>query len=326
MSYKVKDYSLLHILEALDESGLDIKADGTYTDAEGNTHALTIFDKNYFYQNILVNHRSRKCTLWGDDEAAAFYSLFLSWWGSRKDLYLKQAYAYTLKYNPIENYSSREVMTNDITTHLKGTTDTRTHGDTVTTTYADTMTRTHNDTMTSRPAETTETTIHPTRTETTTPYGDTVTTNPGKINTHSKKAFNSAAFEDVEKDTESGQESVVTTHQGTEQRQEVYTGTDTVAQTTQTAGTDAHTGTIADGHTGTQSNAHTGTIADAHTGTDTDTRNYTLTKSGNIGVQTAAEMLQREYDGLVQDLSHRAFSEFIDRYTFYRDSWDGEVI
>lgn len=328
MSYEIKDFSMLEILDALDAAQIAVIADGVYTDAAGVNHSLTVFDNNYFHHNILTNYRSRKCSLWTpDNPEIAFISLFTSWWNSRKDLYLKQAYAYTLKYNPIENYSSREQMTNDTTTHQRNTTDTRTHLNSDTRTHADTMTRTHNDTVTSTPAETTDTTTHPTLTTTHTPYGDTVTTNPGRIDTHSKKAFNSSTFEAVEMDTASGQESVVTTHQGNETTQDVYTGTDTVARTVQHAGSDAHTGTIADAHTGTTTDAHTGTITDAHTGTDTDTRNYTLTKSGNIGVQTAAEMLQREYDGLAQDLAFRALADFLDRYTFYRDTWeDWEVI
>ena len=327
MSYKINTYSMLEILDAIDAVPYQITADGVYVDAQGATHNLTVFDNNYFHINILNKFLTRKCTLWTENVAVGFYSLFQVWWNSRKDLYLKQAYAYTLKYNPVENYASREVMTNDITQHAKGSTLTRTHNNTDTRTRNDTDTRTHNDTISSSPAETTDETTHPVRTEVTTPYGDTVTTTPGKISTHSTKGFNSAAFMDVDKDTESGQETVITTHQGTGQVQEQYTGFDKVVHTTQTAASDRHTGTIADAHTGTIADAHTGTITDVNSGTDTDTRNYTLTKTGNIGVQTAAEMLQHEYDGLVQDLAFRALSEFMDKYTFYRDSWeDWEVI
>jgi hypothetical protein len=310
----------------MEEDQITITASGTYVDKEDTPHSLTVFDNTYFKNNVLINYRSRKITLW-DEPATCFSQLFTSWWNSRKDLYLKQAYAYTLKYNPIENYASREVMEDDITTHERDTTDTRTHNDTATRTHNDTATRTHNDTLSSSPAETTDETTHPVRTETTTPYGDTVTTTPGRIKTHSTKGFNSSTFNAVDQDAETGTESVVTTHQGTGQVQEQYTGFDKVVHTTQTAASDRHTGTIADAHTGTIADAHTGTIADAHTGTDTDTRNYTLTKTGNIGIQTAAEMLQREYDGLKQDLAFRCLAEFLDRYTFYRDSWsDWEVI
>lgn len=327
MSYDIKDYTLLEVLDALDDSLYTIAAEGTYIDADGASHSLTVFDNTFFKHNVLTKFRSRKVTLWSDEIAATFSALFRSWWDSRKDLYLKQAYAYTLKYNPIENYASREVMTNDITQHAKGSTLTRTHNNIDTRTHGDTLTRTHNDTITDTPAATTDATTHAQLTRTHTPYGDTVTTTPGKISTHSTKGFNSSAFVDVDKDTESGQETVTTTHQGNEQTTDVYSGTDSVVHTTQTAGSEAHTGTIADAHTGTIADAHTGTITDANSGTDTDTRNYTLTKTGNIGVQTAAEMLQHEYDGLAQDLAFRALSEFMDRYTFYRDSWsEWEVI
>jgi hypothetical protein len=34
---------------------------------------------------------------------------------------------------------------------------------------------------------------------------------------------------------------------------------------------------------------------------------------------TPAEMLQKEFDGLIQDLAKRAMDEFIDRYTYYSE-------
>lgn len=280
---ELNDYSMLQVLEDLTDNSVTVKADGTYTDAAGTSHSLTVFDWNYFKRNVLVNYRGRFITLW-DEPHTAFPDLFSSWWNSRKDLYLKQAYAYTLKYNPIENYSSREQMTNDITTHLHG----------------ESITRTHNDTITTTPSGDTVTTTHPTKTETTTPYGDTVTTTPADVTTHATKGFNSTTFTDIDRDTRSGQITETTTHQGTEQIQETYTGTDQV-QTTHTQGTEAHTGTI----------------TDAHSGTDTDTRNYLLTKQGNIGVMTPSEMLAKEFAGLDQDLANRALFEFIDRYTYY---------
>ena len=304
--FELKDYSMLQVLEDLTDNSITVKADGTYIDASGTSHSLTIFDWNYFKRNVLLNYRSRIITLWGEPHSA-FPDLFSSWWNSRKDLFLKQAYAYTLKYNPIENYSSREQMTNDITTHLHGESVTRTHNDTVTTTPpGDTVTTTHP----TKKEETTYPTEHKTET---TPYNTTETTTyDARTDTHATKGFNSTNFNDVDKDTKAGSEVRSTTHPtitketvsesytGKETMEESYTGTDQV-QTTHTQGTEAHTGTI----------------TDAHSGTDTDTRNYLLTKSGNIGIQTAAEMLQREYDGLMQDLANRALTELMDRYTFY---------
>lgn len=308
---ELKDYSMLKVLEDLDDNSVTVKADGTYIDASGVSHSLTVFDWNYFKRNVLVNYRGRKITLW-DEPHSAFPDLFTSWWNSRKDLYLKQAYAYTLKYNPIENYSSREQMTNDITTHLHGESITRTHNDTINTTPAgDTVTTTH-------PAHKTEIT-YPQKTTETTPFNTTEVTAPdNETNTHYVKGFNSADFVGSEKDVKTGSVSVNTTHTdgegnqsvetidetytGKETTDETYTGTDQV-QTTHTQGTEAHTGTI----------------TDAHTGTDTDTRNYLLTKQGNIGVMTPSEMLAKEFAGLDQDLANRALYEFIDRYTFYSE-------
>ena len=307
---ELKDYSMLEVLEDLTENSVTVKADGTYTDASGASHSLTVFDWNYFKRNVLVNYRGRKITLW-DEPHSAFPDLFNSWWNSRKDLYLKQAYAYTLKYNPIENYSSREQMTNDITTHLHGESITRTHNDTITTTPpGDTVTTTHP----TRKNETTYPTEHKTET---TPYNTTEVTAPdNETNTHYVKGFNSSDFVGSEKDVKTGSVSVNTTHTdtqgnqsketvsetytGKETQEESYTGTDQV-QTTHTQGTEAHTGTI----------------TDAHTGTDTDTRNYLLTKQGNIGVLTPSEMLAKEFAGLDQDLANRALMELMDRYTFY---------
>ena len=304
--FELKDYSMLEVLEDLADNSVQIVADGTFVDESGVSHNLTVFDNNYFKRNTLVNYRSRLVTLW-DEPHTAFKDLFDSWWNSRKDLYLKQAYAYTLKYNPIENYSLREQMTNDITTHLHGESITRTHNDTINTTPAgDTVTTTHP----KRTDETTYPTEH--RTETT-PYNTTETTTyTNREDTHATKGFNSTTFNDVDKDSKSGQETRATTHPtvssetvsetytGKEKFEESFTGDDIVA-TTHTQGTEAHTGTI----------------TDAHSGTDTDTRNYLLTKAGNIGVQVPADMLEREFAGLMQDLANRAYTELMDRYTFY---------
>lgn len=306
MSTTIKDYSMLEVLEDLADNSVQIVANGTFVDENNVSHNLTVFDNNYFKRNVLVNYRSRLISLW-DEPHTAFKDLFDSWWGSRSDLYLKQAYAYTLKYNPIENYSLREQMSGDITTHLHGESITRTHNDTINTTPAgDTVTTTH-------PTKKNETTFPTEHKTETTPYNTTETTTfDARTDTHATKGFNSTNFNDVDKDTKGGSEVRSTTHPtvtketvsesytGKETQEESFTGTDQV-QTTHTQGTEAHTGTI----------------TDAHSGTDTDTRNYLLTKQGNIGVQVPADMLEREFAGLMQDLANRAFTELMDRYTYY---------
>jgi len=293
MTTTMHDYSILNVLEALAESSIQIKADGVYTDQDGNSHNLTVFSNDYFRHNCLVSFRSWKCTLW-DDPEVAFPALFNSWWASRKDLYLKQAYAYMLKYNPIENYSSREVMTNDTTETEHGLQIEHEHGLQIETTPAD-----YKDETTFPTERKTETTPYDT-TETTTPNDDTTT--------HSTKGFNSTNFVETEKDVRSGSVTKATTHTGVtkETVSETVNGKETVEHTSQ-----SH-----------EVVENSGTDTDTHSGTDTVTRNYTLTKSGNIGVQTAAEMLQREYDGLKQDLAKRALYEFITRYCYQAEALD----
>lgn len=307
----IKDYSMLEILEDLADHSITVKADGVYTDADGHNHNLTIFDYNYFKRHVLVSFRSRKCTLW-DEAYLAFPDLFSSWWNSRKDLYLKQAYAYTLKYNPIENYSSREVMTDD-TTVVE-------HGETIEREFDDTIDLEHGLQTETTPSDVEVTTTHPAHKTETTPIGKTTTVSADAENpdttTHSVKGFNSSDFVESEKDVKTGGTVETTSYASgaKETVDETYTGIDKVETDYQNHEIVANTGhDITD---------HDGKITDTHSGEDTTTRNYTLTKQGNIGVMTPAEMLGKEYDGLVQDLAFRALSEFIDRYTFYRDFYE----
>ena len=58
--------------------------------------------------------------------------------------------------------------------------------------------------------------------------------------------------------------------------------------------TDLNTGTQRQANTGTQTDTESGTQAFADGGCDTQTRNYTLTRSGNIGVTTSQQMIEAE--------------------------------
>lgn len=353
------DYSMLNVLEALADNHIQIKANGTYIDKNGTSHHLEVFDNDYFKRNVLMWYRNWTVTLW-DKPETAFPDLFTSWWASRKDLYLKQAYAYTLKYNPIENYASHEVLTNDITEHeydssmeheYDSATD-LTHGLKTETTLADAdVTTTHpakklETTYPARKDETTypvkdTTTTHPAKKVETTPYDTTETTTPNNATTtHSTKGFNSSAFVEVDKDVQSGSTTKTTTHTGVtkETVDETYTGDDNVNETytgKETVDT-TYTGkeTIDETYTGTDkvsteykntqvsensgkdTTDHSGKDTDTHSGKDTTTRNYTIDKTGNIGVQTSAQMLEMEFNGLKQDLAKRALDEFIERYCF----------
>lgn len=331
MATTLNDYSILEVLEALAENEVQIKADGTFVDKDGTSHSLTVFDNTYFKHNCLISFRSWEITLW-DDPETAFPALFNSWWNSRKDLYLKQAYAYTLKYNPIENYASHEVMTDDTTEHeydssiehaYDSSTD-LTHGLETETTLADV------DVTTTHPAHKTEVT-YPQKTTETTPYNTTEVTAPdNETSTHYVKGFNSADFVGSEKDVKTGSVSVNTTHtdgqgnQSVETVDETYTGKETTDETytgTDKVATEYKNHQVVE-NSGKDTTERSGKDTDSHSGTDTTTRNYTLDRTGNIGVQTASQMLEMEFAGLKQDLARRALTEFITRYCFQASALD----
>lgn len=288
---KLEEKRLIDSLPASPGTSFDFK--GIYTDTKGVSHNVTVFDTAYFVTNVIQLFRNRRIMI-DTDTQDYIAGLFASWKTSRENLYLKQAYAYTLKYNPIENYASHEVLTNDITETEHGETIEHEHGHEIETTPAD-----YKDETTYPTERKTETTPYNT-TETTTPKADTTT--------HSTKGFNSTEFVETDKDVRSGSVTVTTTHPTItkETVSETVTGKETVAHTSQTH----------------EIVENSGTDTDTHSGTDTVTRNYTLDKTGNIGVQTASQMLEMEYEGLKQDLAYRALTEFIDRYTFYSEPID----
>ena len=161
------------------------------------------------------------------------------------------------EYDPIENYSMREVMTDDETVIEYGKTHTRTDNTT--------KTRTPNLSEVTTPDLTVEET--PDLTEEETP--DLTTENDNSV-----YGFNSAT-------------AVPTGEQSTTQ-----TGTNT--KTTTGTNTTTTTGTNTVATTGTDTVRDTGTVTDVDTGDDTHTRNYELTRSGNIGVTTSQQMLESE--------------------------------
>lgn len=316
---KFKEYKVYEVIPEVHAHLFDFA--GIYMDTEGHEHNVTVFDTNYFINNIFQLFYNRCINLPENIEVAenVFYTLFGEWVDSRKALYFKQAYAYELKYNPIENYSSVENLIDDETVHEKGAS------------YKDDYHNTDTDTLTPFTKETTETTPYTKVTNETTPYNSETTTTtpynsettttsgidgsqaPNNQTTNSKMAFNSQTFVDTDRSitnintqeqlVKDGTEQIQLVKDGTEKQETTWTGT-TKTELTKT-GTEEH------------EIAHTGYIEHTTDGSDTDTRNYTLTKKGNIGVMTPAEMLQKEFDGLKQDLAWRALNEFLDRYTYY---------
>lgn len=253
---------------------------GNYIDTDGVTHTMTIFDTTYFLTEIRHNYFNREIFIDTEAPATDIVNIFYNWKLSRAALYAKQAYAYTLAYNPIENYLSNEVIETE-------------HGLTVTHTHTDdNVTRTYNADKISHDYR-----IDKVQRDYTADTETTTYTNLTDSTDHKKYGVNSATAVNQSQD--------VNTRNG--EAKNVHSG----------SYSDTHTGGYDDTHSGGYTDAHTGSNADANSGTDT----VTATKSGNIGVMTAAQMLQAEFDGLKQDLADRALREFLQRYTFY----SGEV-
>lgn len=82
------------------------------------------------------------------------------------------------------------------------------------------------------------------------------------------------------------------------------------------------TGSYTDTHTGSVTMAHAGTITDVHSGVDSTEDSYDLRAHGNIGVTTAAQMLEEDRKLISYDLALVAICDFIDRYTFYSEGLD----
>lgn len=186
-----------------------------------------------------------------------------------------------LEYNPIENYSMTETMTNDktVTEYGKSTTrtDDLTHARTGTDAIGYNSTDKRTDDLTHGKTGTEAVQYQTTDTRT-----DNLTENQqNRVN-----GFNSAVG------VNSGDTS--TSNTGTQTNAKTGTDTttyntqekDTGTQTAQKTGTDTTTYNTQDKNTGTQK------TADA--GSDTSTRNYLLKRSGNIGVTTSQQMIESE--------------------------------
>lgn len=237
----------------------------------------------------------------------------------------KQWETLSFEYNPIENYSMREQMTNDetVTEYGKSTTrtDNLTHKKTGTETATVDGTDTRTDDLTHKKTGTETATVDETDTRTddlthtktgtetrTDDLTDTTTPNLTTNTANTVHGFNSSAGVPMGEQAQTATGTNKVTHDGTEQRQYNLTDADTGTQTTVKDGehkttfdtTDADTGTQTMKRTGTDETAFNTTDTDTGTqtvldgGSDTHTRNYTLTRSGNIGVTTSQQMLESE--------------------------------
>ena len=262
---------------------------GSCPDKDGTTQTFTIFSTAFFINEIEHNYFNRVAFVDPDNSFTDLVAMFTQWKTDRGQMYARMAYAYTLGYNPIENYSSIENHTgHDDFDNKKKVTHTWTN-DTLTRTYTnDNVQRTYNNDAIA-----------------TTHAQDKATTTYNSVQdaaTQTKYGVNSSNAVNVSGDTNTRTGNEVLEYSGTK--------------------TDTHTGGYTDSHTGSTADTHTGSYSDENSGKDSTIYNSTITKSGNIGIQTAADMKRSEYDNLVQDLALRAVFDFLDRFTFYSEGVD----
>lgn len=267
---------------------------GNCPDQEGTSQSFTIFTTSFFLNEIEHNFFNRVMFVDPDAAFTDLVSTFTIWSQNRGYMYARLAYAYSLGYNPIENYNSIEKHTgHDDFDNKKKVTRTWTN---------DTIERAYD---AENPLKTTRLydADNPLKVETghtndkaTTTYTDLKDTDKNwKFGVNSDTKVQSSEAEN----TRSGSESVE------------YSGTKA----------DTTTGKYADTTTGKYTDKHTGSYEDANSGKDSTIYDSQIAKHGNIGVSTASGMIQELFDGLKQNLALRAVHDFLDAFTFY----DGEV-
>lgn len=168
-------------------------------------------------------------------------------------------------YNPIENYSMTETMSNDITEIDYGRQHTRTDNLTHKKTGSDVNTKNLSHKKTGSDINSKNLT-------------DKNTPNTTNTDAATVSGFNSSVGVPDRGNTSTMTGTDTTTH----------TGTDTVTYNT----VDNDTGT--DSVTYNTTDKDSGTVTDNDTGTDTHTRNYTLTRTGNIGTLTSQQMIESQ--------------------------------
>ena len=329
---------------------------GSCPDADGVSQTFTIFNTTFFLTEIKHNFFNRVMFVDPDSAFSDLVNTFQVWANNRGYMYARLAYAYSLGYNPIENYNSIEEHTghDDFDNKKKVTRSwqndklERTYSnDKVERTYSnDKVERTYSNDKVERTynndeVETTYTNDKVERTYTndaveTTHTNDkeTTTYNSVKDDTeHKRLGVNSSTAVGVTEDinTKTGNMEVAKTGSTKETHTGSYadehTGSTTDTHTggyddTHTGGyDDTHTGGYDDTHTGGYDDTHTGGYYDENSGKDSTIYNSQIAKHGNIGVSTASGMIGELFDGLRQNLALRAVHDFLDEFTFY----DGEV-
>lgn len=279
----------MKILEILKDQTITTQFDfvGSCPNDEGDTVTFTVFNTAFFLNELYHRFFSREINIVDPDNAfTEFCGIFNVWKAARGPMYARLAYAYSLGYNPIENYLSVE--------RTEGK-DKLTHGLATERTYTNfKVDRTHNDDAVSHTYDPTD--------------GDAVERT--YTNYKEKTQYNS------EKDTYKTSRYGVNSSEKVGVTEDENTKTGDHEVTTTGSYKDKHTGGYTDTHSGGYSDETSGKYKDANSGTDMTVIEHETTRHGNIGVMTASQMIQSLYDGLIQDLSNRALCDFLDRYTF----------
>ena len=199
---------------------------GSCPDKDGTSVSYTIFDTNFFLNEINHNFFNRVMFVDPDSSFADLVSTFSIWAANRGYMYARLMYAYAQGYNPIENYNSIEEHT--------GHDDYENHK---------TLTRTHTNDNVQRTYNQDKVAISHDNDKVTTTYNQLQ-----DVNATTRTGVNSSTPVPVTTDTNTRTGSESQEFLGT--RNETHTG----------GYTDSHTGSYADAATGTDKQIYDSTI------------------------------------------------------------------
>ena len=281
---------------------------GSCPDQDGTIQTFEIFKTAFFIMEVNTNYCNRSALVDEDNPFADLVSIFTLWKYTRGSMYARIAYAYSLGYNPIENYNSIETHSGyDELEHGKSTERSFDNYKIERSYNQDKVERTYNQDKVERTynQDKVERTYNQDAIATSHENDKAMTTYTNLKDEAKKYGVNSANAVPVSENVRNGSEDIE------------YFGTRT---DTHTGGyDDEHTGGYDDTHSGGYDDETSGKYTDTNSGSDTQNYNSTISKHGNIGVSTVAGMTAELFDGLNQDLQNRALKEFLDRYTFYSE-------
>lgn len=279
----------------------------TYVDSENTTHNYNVFTSSQFRQIAKQMFGKRVYDDWDDETTLAqmitdFLASFTAWKGIRSDTYGRRMYALEQKFNPLENYRSKETREGSFT-----------HGESVELSFTNRKDTQKDDSFVEKSftnyKETEKDDSSTTRTYTDyeETYGNAEQTNEHKVSADDSSSY-VASSQDI---------------QGSHDDTKSIDGSITDTKGFTLGDVKTIEGTIKDQKgftTNGLTNEKSGKETTAHSGTDED--EYTLERFGNIGVTTSQQMLASDLDLLRYDIAMLAIKEFIGQYTFISEEVD----